>query len=101
MLSFITYAILNMEGMHNAFHVNILDEDNKWRIEMKKLNREAKIFVNGRLAGILSEFRGGKNQRVVFQYEEDYLKDGSLNYNSLEIYMRISILEKAENDLTK
>jgi hypothetical protein len=44
---------------------------------MKKLNREAKIFVNGKLAGILSEFRGGKNQSVVFQYEEGYLKDGS------------------------
>ncbi|MBA6398128.1 HipA N-terminal domain-containing protein [Colwellia sp. BRX10-4] len=44
---------------------------------MKKLKREAKIFVNGKLAGILSEFREGKNQRVVFQYEEDYLKGGS------------------------
>ena len=43
-----------MEGMHNAVHVNILDEKNKLRIEMTKLNGEAKIFVNGRLAEILS-----------------------------------------------
>jgi serine/threonine-protein kinase HipA len=41
------------------------------------LKREAKILVNGRFAGILSEFKKGKNQRVVFQYDEGYLKDGS------------------------
>lgn len=29
MLSFITYAILNMEGLHNAFHFNILYEESK------------------------------------------------------------------------
>jgi serine/threonine-protein kinase HipA len=41
------------------------------------LKREAKILVNGRFAGILSEFKKDKNQRVVFQYDEGYLKDGS------------------------
>tara|TARA_B110000467_G_C18161932_1_gene390116 strand:+ start:78 stop:482 length:405 start_codon:yes stop_codon:yes gene_type:complete len=44
---------------------------------MLKLNREAKILVNGHLAGVLSEFKEHKNVRITFQYDEDYLKNGS------------------------
>tara|TARA_R110001592_G_scaffold192882_1_gene439980 strand:+ start:38951 stop:39289 length:339 start_codon:yes stop_codon:yes gene_type:complete len=44
---------------------------------MLKLNREALILVNGKLAGVLSEYKEGKKERIVFQYEDSYLKSGS------------------------
>lgn len=44
---------------------------------ISSLNREAKILVNGRFAGILSEYQIDKDEHFVFQYEKDYLIDGS------------------------
>lgn len=44
---------------------------------MQILNREAKVLVNGKLAGILSEYKSDKSLRIVFQYKEDYLVCGS------------------------
>jgi serine/threonine-protein kinase HipA len=55
----------------------ILACSNNDYIGSKKSNREAKILINGRVAGILSELKVGKSQRIVFQYDEVYLKEGS------------------------
>jgi serine/threonine-protein kinase HipA len=44
---------------------------------MQKLNREAQILVNGSVAGILSEYKINNDERIVFQYDEAYLKEGS------------------------
>jgi serine/threonine-protein kinase HipA len=44
---------------------------------MQELNREAQILVNGRLAGILSEYKNCKSVHIIFQYEEDYISSGS------------------------
>jgi serine/threonine-protein kinase HipA len=44
---------------------------------MQELSREAQILVNGRLAGILSEYKNGKSVRITFQYEDDYLSSGA------------------------
>jgi serine/threonine-protein kinase HipA len=46
-------------------------------IAMQKLNREAQILVNGSVAGILSEYKMNNDERIVFQYNEVYLKEGS------------------------
>lgn len=46
-------------------------------ITMQKLNREAQILVNGGVAGILSEYKMNNDERIVFQYNEVYLKEGS------------------------
>ena len=42
-----------------------------------KPRRDAKVLVNGVLAGILSEYTEGENKRVSFKYDEDYLAYGS------------------------
>ena len=44
---------------------------------MPKLIREAQILVNGSVAGILSEYKRNNDERIVFQYDEAYLKEGS------------------------
>ena len=44
---------------------------------MSHTNRKAKIFVNSILAGTLEEFTNENNSSFVFQYRDDYLKNGS------------------------
>ncbi len=44
---------------------------------MSELKSEAQVLVNGELAGILSEYKNDKSKRIVFQYDNDYLKFGS------------------------
>ena len=44
---------------------------------MAKLNRAGKIFVNGRLAGYLREFREGPREIYQFDYEPHYVQAGS------------------------
>jgi serine/threonine-protein kinase HipA len=44
---------------------------------MSHINRKAKIFVNGVLAGTLEECINEKVNTFVFQYAIDYLKEGS------------------------
>ncbi len=44
---------------------------------MSHVNRKAKIFANGILAGTLEEFMHEKSSAFVFQYTIDYLKGGS------------------------
>lgn len=44
---------------------------------MSESKRKAQVLVNGKLAGILSEYKNDKSKRLVFQYDVDYLKFGS------------------------
>jgi len=44
---------------------------------MKESKRKAQVFVNGILAGILSEYKNDIGQRIVFQYDTEYLIFGS------------------------
>ena len=44
---------------------------------MSHVNRKAKVFANGVLAGTLEECINEKSSAFVFQYTIDYLKDGS------------------------
>jgi len=53
------------------------DGENIRSIAMQKLNREAQILINGSVAGILSEYKMDNDERIVFQYDEVYLKEGS------------------------
>jgi serine/threonine-protein kinase HipA len=56
-----------VKALPNRFHSS----------EIMKLHREAKVLVNGRGAGILSEYKNNKDERIVFKYDEAYMKDGS------------------------
>lgn len=44
---------------------------------MLKLNRRGIIRANGNIAGIISEYTDLKKEQFVFEYQDDYLTNGS------------------------